>query len=83
MSAVDIAVGVYRKLEPEDFQILRAIEIQMKRYEYVPEDVIHKPANLPPQEVAYRLPTLRKKASSDAGEEPTQVTVSQQQDTTP
>ena len=62
MSAVDIAVGVYRKLEPEDFQILRAIEIQMKRYEYVPEDVIHKPANLPPQEVAYRLPTLRKKS---------------------
>lgn len=61
MSATDIAVGVYRKLEPEDLRILRAIELQMKRYEYVPEDTIHKPANLPPQEVAYRLPNLRKK----------------------
>ena len=61
MSAADIAVGVYRKLEPEDLRILQAIELQMKRYEYVPEDTIHKPANLPPQEVAYRLPNLRKK----------------------
>ena len=61
MSAADIAVGVYRKLELEDLRILQAIELQMKRYEHVPEDTIHKPANLPPQEVAYRLPNLRKK----------------------
>ncbi len=62
MSAVDIAVEVYRKLEPEDLQILQAIELQTKRYEHVPEDTIHKPAHLPPQEVAYRLPNLRKKS---------------------
>jgi len=61
MSAADIAVRVYRKLEPEDLQILQAIELQMKRYEHVPEDTIHGPANLPPQEVAYRLPNLAKK----------------------
>jgi RIO kinase 2 len=61
MSAVDIAVGVYRKLEPEDLQILQAIELQMKRYEHVPGDTINKPANLPLQEVAYRLPNLIKK----------------------
>ncbi|KPV62528.1 MAG: RIO-type serine/threonine-protein kinase Rio2 [Candidatus Bathyarchaeota archaeon BA2] len=61
MSAVDIAVGVYRKLEPEDLRILQAIELQMKRYEYVPEDIIPKFANLPPQEVAYRLQSIRKK----------------------
>lgn len=61
MSAADIAVGVYRKLEPEDLRILQAIELQMKRYEYVPEDTIHKPADLPPKEVTYRLPNLRKK----------------------
>jgi RIO kinase 2 len=60
MSAVDIAVGVYRKLEPEELRILQAIDLQMKSYEHVPEDAIHKPANLPPQEVAYRLPNLRK-----------------------
>ena len=62
MSAADIAVGVYRKLEPEDLRILEAIESQTKYYENVPEDTIYKPANLPPQEVTYRLPELRKKA---------------------
>jgi len=62
MSTIDIAVGIYRKLEPEDLQILQAIELQMKRYEHVPDDAIHKPANLPSQEVAYRLPKLRKNA---------------------
>ncbi|MDH5418855.1 MAG: AarF/UbiB family protein [Candidatus Bathyarchaeota archaeon] len=62
MSAADIAVGVYRKLEPEDLRILQAIELQMKHYEHVPEDTIHKPAHLPPQEVTYRLPDLRKKS---------------------
>jgi len=61
MSALDIAVEVYRKLEPEDLKILQAIELQMKRYEHAPEDTINKSANLPPQEVAYRLPHLRKK----------------------
>ena len=61
MYAADVAVGVYRKLEPEDLRTLQAIDLQMKRYEYVPEDIISKFANLPPQEVAYRLPNLRKK----------------------
>ncbi len=62
MSAADIAVGVYRKLEPEDLRILKAIESQMKHYEHVPEGTIHKPADLPLQEVNYRLPDLRRKA---------------------
>jgi len=62
MSATDIAVGVYRKLELEDLRILKAIELQMKRYEYVPEDIIPKFANLPPQEVAYRLGGIHKKS---------------------
>ncbi len=61
MSALDIAVEVYRKLEPEDLQILQAIELQMKRYEHAPEDAINKSAHLPPQEVAYRVPHLEKK----------------------
>ncbi len=60
MSAADIAVGVYPKLEPEDLQILESIELQMKRYEYVPEYNVYEPTSLPPQEVAYRLPNLRK-----------------------
>ena len=61
MSATDVAVRVYRKLELQDLRILQAIELQMKRYEYVPEDIISKVANLPPREVAYRLPGLHKK----------------------
>ncbi len=61
MSAFDIAVEVYRKLEPEDLQILQAIELQMKRYEHAPEDAVKKSVRLPPQEVTYRLPNLRKK----------------------
>ncbi len=61
MSAVDVAVGVFRELEPEDLQILLAIEEQMKNYEHAPREAIHKQAELPPQEIDYRLPNLTKK----------------------
>ncbi|UCC58404.1 MAG: serine/threonine protein kinase [Candidatus Bathyarchaeum sp.] len=61
MSAIEIAVRVYRKLEPEDLQILEAIEQQMKSYEHAPKEAIHKQAELAPQEVDYRLPSLTKK----------------------
>jgi len=61
MSAVDIAVRAFRKLEPEDLQLLQAIEQQMKNYEHAPKDAIQKQADLPPQEVDYRLPLLIKK----------------------
>ena len=60
MSAADIAVQVFRNLEPEDFRVLLAIERGMSRYRYVHEDVIPKLANLTQREVAYRLPRLRK-----------------------
>jgi RIO kinase 2 len=62
MSAVDVAVGVFRDLEPEDLQLLEAIEEQMKNYEHAPVDAIHKQATkLAPQEVDYRIPTLIRK----------------------
>jgi RIO kinase 2 len=61
MSAVDVAVGVYRELEPEDFEILQAIEEQMKNYEHAPIEAIHKQTKLAPQKVEYRLPILMKK----------------------
>ena len=60
MSVADIAVQVFRNLEPEDFRVLLAIERGMSRYRYVHEDVIPKLANLTQREVAYRLPRLRK-----------------------
>lgn len=61
MSAVNIAVRAFRKLEPEDLQILQAIEQQMKNYEHAPKDAIHKQAELPLSEIEYRLPILIKK----------------------
>jgi RIO kinase 2 len=61
MSAVDIAVGEFRELEPEDLKILQAIEQQMKNYEYAPADAIINQAELPIQEIEYRLPILIKK----------------------
>jgi RIO kinase 2 len=61
MSAVDIAVREFRELEPEDLKILQAIEQQMKNYEYAPSDAISNQAELPPQEIDYRLPILIKR----------------------
>jgi len=61
MSAVDIAVRAFRKLEPEDLQLLQAIEQQMKNYEHAPSDAIQKQSELPPQEIDYRVPLLIKK----------------------
>jgi RIO kinase 2 len=61
MSSIDVAVGVYRKLESRDLRILQAIELLMKRYEYVSEEAMPKFANLPIQEVAFRLQGIRKK----------------------
>jgi RIO kinase 2 len=61
MSAVDIAVREFSELEPEDIKILRAIEQKMKKYEYSPADAISNQAELPIQEINYRLPTLIKR----------------------
>jgi RIO kinase 2 len=61
MSAVDIAVREFRKLEPEDLQTLQAIEQQMKNYEHAPADAISNQAELPTQEIEHRLPLLIKR----------------------
>ena len=61
MSAVDIAVQVFRDLEPEDFHLLQAIEQQMRNYEYAPSDAIKKQSELPPSEIDYRVPILIKR----------------------
>ena len=58
MSAVDIAVRTYKKLEPEDFRVLHTIEVEMSRHRYVPEDVIVRESKLPEKEVKYRLSRL-------------------------
>ena len=58
MSAADIAVQAFRKLEAEDFRALLAIESAMSRYEYAPEDAIHRLSRLTQRELNYRLPRL-------------------------
>ena len=83
MSAVSIAVRAFRKLEPEDFQLLEAIEQQMRNYEYAPKDAIQNQSELSFSEIDYRLPNLTKSGCWRAGEENTSVIVSQQQDMTP
>ncbi len=60
MSAADIAVKVFRQLEPPDFRVLLAIELAMKRHEYAPEKTIPNLANLSLRETAYRLSHLSK-----------------------
>jgi RIO kinase 2 len=61
MSAVDVAVREFRKLEPEDLKILLAIEEQIKNYEYTPTEAIQNESRLPFSEIEYRIPKLIKK----------------------
>jgi RIO kinase 2 len=60
MSAADIAVQVFRKLESEDFRVLNAIEAAMSKHEFVPEEVIARYASFNPEETAFRLKRLSK-----------------------
>jgi len=58
MSSTDVAVRALRRLEPEDFRALRAIEQGMNRYEYVPESLILKISNLMQRQMDHRLSRL-------------------------
>lgn len=58
MSAADVAVQVFRELEPEDLRVLLAVELGMSRHRYVPEKTIPNIAGLPERELKYRLPRL-------------------------
>jgi RIO kinase 2 len=60
MSAADVAVRSFRKLQPEDLKILHAVEKQTKKYQNVPQDIIARIADLPQQDVYFRLPHLAK-----------------------
>jgi len=58
VSSVDLAVQAFKKLEPEDFRVLSAIEVNMSRYRYVPENIISSLSGFPEKEVEYRLHRL-------------------------
>ena len=59
-SPADVAVSVFRELEPEDIRVLTAIELGMARHEYVPDRFITAFSGLNPDEVSYRLRRLHK-----------------------
>jgi RIO kinase 2 len=58
MSSADIAVKVFRELEPEDIRVLMAIELEMSRHRYVPENDIPRLSGLAAKQVEYRLNRL-------------------------
>jgi len=58
MSSADVAVKLFRKLEPKDFRVLTAIELDMSRHRYVPEKDLPALAGLAAKEVEFRLERL-------------------------
>ena len=60
MSSADIAVGVYRELESEDFRVLHIIEVGMAKHEYVPTEQIRDYAKVPLERITYTLGRLNK-----------------------
>jgi RIO kinase 2 len=60
MSSADVAVKVFLQVEPEDFRVLLAIELEMSRHENVPESSLPRLAGLTEKQVKYRLSRLDK-----------------------
>jgi RIO kinase 2 len=60
MSSADVAAGLFLKLEPEDFRVLLAIELEMSKHENVPENEIPRLAGMTDKQVKYRLSKLDK-----------------------
>ena len=60
MSAADVAVKTILKLEPEDFQILEAIEKQTPKYQYLPTEMISNLTNIHIQTTRHHLKKLQK-----------------------
>lgn len=58
MSSADVAVKVFRTLEPEDFRVLQVIEGDMARHRYVPEKELHRLTKLNSRELDFRLSRL-------------------------
>jgi len=60
MSSADVAVSVFRKLEPEDYRILLAIELGMGKHEYAPESDLPNLSGLTRRKIIFRLDRLGK-----------------------
>jgi len=60
MSSADVAVGVFRKLEPEDYRVLVAIKLGMGKHEYAPESDLPNLSGLTRRQIVFRLDRLSK-----------------------
>jgi RIO kinase 2 len=60
MASAEVAVGVFRQLEDEDFRVLQVIETAMSRREFVPKEQIAKFSELPVDRVNFILGKLDK-----------------------
>ncbi|MCW4009272.1 MAG: serine/threonine protein kinase [Candidatus Bathyarchaeota archaeon] len=60
MSSAEVAVQVYRMLEPEDLRMLQIIETGMTSREYVPKEQLQKYAKVPMDRVDFELSRLDK-----------------------
>jgi len=54
----EIAVRIFKDLQPEDLRVLMGIELAMEHYEFAPFQEVVKYANLPGREVVFRLDRL-------------------------
>jgi len=60
MSSAEIAVKVFKSLEPEDFHVLQVIETDMGRHGHVPEEELPRLTKLSERELNFRLARLNK-----------------------
>jgi RIO kinase 2 len=60
MSSAEVAVEIFRSLEPEDFIMLQAIEAGMNSREYVPKEQLQRYAKVPMDRVDFELSRLDK-----------------------
>jgi len=60
MSSADVAVKVFRELEPEDLRVLQLIESGMTSREYVPKEQITKYSKLPKDRIDFELSRIDK-----------------------
>ena len=58
MSSADVAVKVFRQLEPEDLKVLAAIELDFSSHRYVPAKDLPKLSSLDAKEIVHRLDRL-------------------------
>lgn len=54
----EMLTSVFRRMEPEDFRVLTAVELGMVSHEYTPIEDVIRYSSLPEEEVAYRLGRL-------------------------